>query len=222
MRNAVINRILLAAASSKLCAPAGFGTNLKDTAIRADYVMVAPARYCGIAERLADFRRANNDFATMVDDVDSVMAQYGTGASPDTALRNFIQYAVTRWTKPGPQFFVLAGNVNVVPSHPEPETLNNPKSASTDSVLMIDQWFVRVVNSNGTMWTDACVGRLPAWDSTSLSVMIDRTIAYEVNQRDPWLDRALSLSDFDARDRSTLLKAGYMPVYSAKRCEYIL
>ncbi len=200
MKDTVGKHILFAAAALVLFAPAVLGMNLKDTGNRADYVIVAPTQYCGIAERLAEFRRQKNGFTAKVVDMDSILDQFGTGVSPDTALRNFIQYAVNKWAAPVPAFFVLAGNINTIPSHPESETLNDRQSTEADSVLMIDQWFVQVVNSNGTMRTDACLGRLPAWDSTGLSNMIDKTIEYEMGGRDTWLDRALSLSDYDAGD----------------------
>jgi hypothetical protein len=38
------------------------------------------------------FRHEKNGFATMVVDIDYIMVQFGASVSPDTALRNFIQF----------------------------------------------------------------------------------------------------------------------------------
>jgi len=62
---------------------------------------------------------------------------------------------------------------------------------------MIDQWFVEVPDINGIERVDACIGRLPAKDSLSLSVMVHKTIAYEQDTVGAWCARAISLSDYD-------------------------
>ncbi len=175
----------------------GIADNLKDASNRADYIIIAPTAYLPIVNRLAQFRREKDGFVTKVVNIDTIMAQFGVGVSPDTAIKNSIQYAVNNWSAPKPQYFVLAGNVNVIPSHPEQETLATDYDSDVDTLLMIDQWFVNVFNSNGTMWVDACIGRLPAWDSTSLEIMVQKIIAYESESPGPWCRRAISLADFD-------------------------
>jgi hypothetical protein len=168
--------------------------NLKDVNNSASYVVITPTSYCAMAETLAAFRHKNNGFATMVVSVDTIVTQFGAGTTPDTAMKNFMQYTLNNWSDPKPQYFVLAGNTNTVPSHLEPETI--PESGY-DTLLMIDQWFVEVPDINGIERVDACIGRLPAKDSLSLSVMVHKTIAYEQDTVGAWCARAISLSDYD-------------------------
>ena len=177
-----------------------FAGNLSDTTNQADYVVIAPNYYYPIAERLASFRHQKNGFSTMVVSIDTIAMQFGLSATPDTALRNFIQFTLDHWSNPKPQYFVLAGNINVIPSHPDSETLS--QQGAFDTLLMIDQWYVQVPNSNGGLQTDACLGRFPAWDSASLSVMVNKTIEYETDSAGTWFNRAISLADYREEDGS--------------------
>ncbi len=175
-------------------AAAALSGNLKDVNNRANYVIIAPPSYSAMAETLAAFRREKNGFSAMVVGVDSIVAQFGAGTTPDTAMKNFMQYALNNWSDPKPQYFVLAGNTNTVPSHVEPETI---PVFSYDTLLMIDQWFIELPDSNGVQQVNACIGRLPAKDSLSLAVMIQKTIAYEQDTAGTWCGRAILLSDYD-------------------------
>ncbi|MGD0591188.1 MAG: C25 family cysteine peptidase [Bacteroidota bacterium] len=181
---------LMASTIEKLC------NNVKDVTNRADYVIITPASYYTLAETLAIYRQEKNNFTTMVVNVDTVLAQFGSGVSPDTALKNFIQYALNNWSDPKPQYFVLAGNTNTIPSHQELETV--PETGNQDTLLMIDQWFVEVSDSIGGWQVNACIGRLPAWDSLGLSVMISKTMVYEQESIGAWCSKAICLSDYDS------------------------
>ena len=174
--------------------------DLKDTTNRADYILIAPASSCAAAETLAAFRRAKNGLATMVVELDTIYAQFGGGTTPDTALKSFVQYSLSNWSDPKPQFFVLAGNTDAIPSHPEPETLINAGATVFDSTLMIDQWFIEQMDSTGLPHTRGCIARFPAWDSSALSTMIAKTIEYENDTTTAWTKRVISLADFDSLD----------------------
>jgi hypothetical protein len=52
------------------------------------------------------------------------------------------------------------------------------------------------------MQIDACLGRFPAWDSTALSVVVDKTIKYETDSPGGWRNRAISLADYREEDGS--------------------
>jgi hypothetical protein len=173
--------------------------NLKNPNNRADYVIIAPSPYYAFAETLAVFRHEKNGFTTMVVNMDTVLTQFGSGVSPDTALKSFIQYALNNWDDPKPQYFVLAGDTKATPSHPEPEPIIIP-GVNADSILMIDQWFVEVPDSNSNLRVNACIGRLPAWDSLGFSNMVTKTIEYEKGLDDTWCSRAIFLSDYDTVD----------------------
>ncbi len=182
----------------------GVSRDLRDKNNCADYIVITISPYRQVAEKLATFRHEKNGFQTMVVLLDSIMEEFAGYASPDTAIRDFVQYALNNWSDPKPQYFVLAGNINSVPSHQEREGISTDTFGRSvnppDSVLMIDQWFVQYFDSSGTMSVRANIGRFPAWDSTSLSVMIDKTIGYETGPIGSWCQRAVSLSDYSETD----------------------
>ena len=175
-----------------------FSQDLKNATNQADYVVITPASYMLLADRLAAFRHLHDSFTTMVVPFDSVLAQFGTATSPDSALRSFIQYTLKEWQHPSPKYLVLAGNVNTIPSHREPDPLY-PLLVNDDS-LYIDHWFVedlsRVTGSYGQ--AQAVLGRLPAWDSAGLNVMIEKQIAYDTSTVGAWCGRSLGLADVDS------------------------
>jgi Peptidase family C25/Secretion system C-terminal sorting domain len=181
--------------------------NLRNINNHADYIVIAPESYYSLAETLAEFRHDKNNFTTMVVNLDTILVQFGTSVSKDTALKNFIQYTLKNWTNPKPQYFVLAGNTNAIPSHPEPETLINAGIAQYDTTLMIDRWFVEDYDSKGNLQVNACLGRLPAWDSSGLSVMISKTINYEQELPGVWCNRAICLSDYNLQDGGNIFES---------------
>ena len=193
---------LLTTAFMLSAAPESFASNLTDTTNQADYIVIAPNYYYPIAEQLASFRHQKNGFSTMVVSIDTIAMDFGIGVTPDTALKGFIQFTLNHWSNPKPQYFVLAGNINVIPSHPEADDAYEvgleQGILDLDFFPMIDQWFVEVPRTDYTFisQTNACIGRFPAWDSASLAIMVDKTIQYETDSSGTWCNRAISVADY--------------------------
>jgi hypothetical protein len=177
--------------------------DLRNINNRADYIIITSSNNIKIAEALAEFRKTHNSFETMVVSIDSIKTQFSKtnqNTSPDTCLKNFIQYTLLNWTEPKPKYFLLAGNVNIVPSHMELESVIFTEIAHYDS-LMIDQWFIEGTDENGKTKLLANIGRFPAWDSTSLATMINKTIGYELNEiTESWWNKAIVLKDYNLED----------------------
>jgi hypothetical protein len=175
----------------------GFSQNLKSGSNRADYIAIASSRYAGLAEQLALFRQQQNGYATMVVSLDSVVAQFTGRSTPDSALRDFIQYALHSWQDPKPQYVVLVGNRNAVPAHVEAEDPELSQVGHYDS-LCIDHWYVEEFPpQHGYGRAQAALGRLPAWDSTGLANMIGKVIEYERATPAAWCNTSIALADYD-------------------------
>lgn len=176
------------------------GQDLKVGDNQADYVIITSPSYRSLVEPLASFHTQKDGFKVLVVTMDSIMAQFGASSSPDTALRAFIQFALNSWHDPKPQYFLLAGNLNAVPSHPGPETIVAPGYPIVDSVLMRDQWFLENPDSGNKIIGNVSLGRLPAGDSTEMSVMINKTISYGADTSSSWRNTAISLAEYNADD----------------------
>ena len=173
------------------------GRTAANSGDRADYIVVAPERYLSYAERLAEYRHQHDNLAAIVVPFESILADFGTATSPDTALRAFIQSTLHASQDHGSTYFVLLGNVDAIPSHMEAEDLVPLDVAGYDS-LAVDQWFVEDPSSPvGSVNVQAMLGRFPAWDSTSLSVMINKQIAYDSGDYGPWTRTCIGLADYD-------------------------
>ncbi len=197
-----------------------FAGSLIDTTNQADYIIIEPNYYYPIVEQLASFRHQKNGFSTMVVSIDTIAMQFGgIGVTPDTALKDFIQFTLNHWSNPKPQYFVLAGNINVIPSHPEADDSYEigleQGMLDIDFFPMIDQWFVEVPRTDypDISQTNACIGRFPAWDSVSLAIMVDKTIKYETDSTGAWCNRAISLADYYMGESIFEYDAGNFRIY---------
>ena len=161
---------------------------------QADYVIITPASYAGTVSPLTAFRSSHNGFSVKTVTTDSIYAQFGQGTSPDSAIRRFVAFALTRWEDPKPQYFLLAGSVNAVPSHKEPG-LFLPPEIEEDSIS-VDQWFVEADTTLSSRVPLAAIGRFPAWDLAQLQTMVTKTIEYENLTSAGWMSRAIAVADY--------------------------
>ncbi|MBM2841311.1 MAG: putative Gingipain, partial [Bacteroidetes bacterium] len=154
-----------------------------------DYVIITPPAYVSIMQPLAAFRTSHNSFSVKIVTTDLIYSQFGQGAPPDSAIRRFVTFALTWWENPKPQYFLLSGNVNSIPSHKEPSI------GYADSII-VDQWFVEGVPDTASIRRPAAsIGRFPAWNATQLSNMVAKTVAYESAPESAWARRAIGVAD---------------------------
>ena len=148
-------------------------SDLRNPRVQIDYVIISPIEYVATVEPLAAFRKSHNGFSVAIITTEAIYNIFGQGIPPDSAIREFISYALTFWDDPKPEYFVLAGNVNTVPSHKEPGIV----FINEDSI-MVDGWFVE--DTTGPYPQPAAViGRLPAWTASALQTMISKSIWYD-------------------------------------------
>ncbi|MBI5474431.1 MAG: hypothetical protein HY961_19005, partial [Ignavibacteriae bacterium] len=157
---------------------AAISANYQSTSTQADYVIICPPAYVQTIQPLADYRSVHNGFRVRIEQTDSIYAQFGQGTSPDSAIKRFIRNALTTWQDPKPQYFLLAGNVNSVPSHKE-NGIVAPPLIYEDSI-MVDDWFVEGLGDTLSYpGPAAAIGRFPAWNVADLGTMVNKTVTYE-------------------------------------------
>lgn len=169
-----------------------FVGNLSDTTNHADYIIITSAANVNAVQPLAAFRASQQSLSVVMVLLDSITAQFPR-ATPDSSVRDFVTRTLTHWQVPHPQFLLLAGNVNVVPSHKIASSL--APYFGEDS-LMIDQWLVSGLTQSQEHPTPGmAIGRFPAWTAGDLSTMVSKTIAYELMTTSGWAARSIAVAD---------------------------
>jgi hypothetical protein len=203
----ILLRALLIVVSVTLSAGQSFAQwftgDLRGTNNRADYVIVTPQAYAGVVQPLATYRASHNHFAVMTVLMDSIITQFPRATS-DSSLRAFVTWMLTHWQNPKPQYLLIAGNGNVIPTHMEVSDLHDPPY-NEDSVA-IDQWFVNELGGVPQIPMMA-MGRFPARSAGELTTMVNKTLAYEQSTAGSWARRAIAVADSGVNGDSDLYEA---------------
>jgi len=191
-------------------------SDLRNRMSQADYIIICPQQYVSIVSPLADFRALHNRFTTAIITTDAIYNIFGQGIPADSAIREFVTFAMTNWAEPKPKYFLLGGNVNAVPSHKEPGIL-----PGLEDSIMVDQWLSEGVHDTaGYFRPAAALGRFPAWDETELLTMVNKTITYESMTDSLWQGVSLAVADYTVQvgpvfeNRVSSLQMELSPVWS--------
>ena len=157
----------------------------------ADYIAIVAGvdGFSAAIQPLLDHRRQQGLRVTTVS-LDQIFSEFGHGRRTPQAIRDFLAYAVANWQPPAPRFVLLVGD-GTINIHNDGDGKNRnllpAYLAQTDSgYVSSDTWYTL----SGQQLTLA-IGRFPAQTSQQLSIMVDKTIAYERNPGRAWQRRAL-------------------------------
>ncbi len=155
------------------------GSDLLNTSHAADYIIITHSDFMQQAQRLAQFRAAQN-MRVMVVDVQDVYDQFNYGIYDPNAIHAFIKYAYQQYQKPAPLYILLIGDT----SHYMDK---NAKFRSFIPTMMTytgswgmtssDNAFVAV--SGNDILPDLYIGRFPVNSPAEADIMVKKTIDYE-------------------------------------------
>jgi hypothetical protein len=174
-----------------------------------DYIIITNNEYLSHANRLAEYRRTNNNLNVKVVDVQTIYDEFSTGKQDIVAIRNFMKYVYDNASSPANRIKYLGiigdssvdykdrlpGNNNIVPTF---QSLNS--FATTASSFMSDDFFVIMDDNEGTMAAsdkmDFAVGRILVETQTQAREAIDKIIEYEKRDSfDTWRNNFILVSD---------------------------
>jgi hypothetical protein len=166
--------------------------SLRDSTTRADYIVVTSKANVDAVQPLVTFRASHQSLFAMLVLLDSITSQFPR-VTPDSSIRDFVTRTLTHWRAPSPQFLLLAGSVNAVPSHKVASELS---TYFGEDSIMVDQWFVnQLTETQETPTPGMAIGRFPAWSTAELATMVGKTIAYEQAPASAWATRSIALVD---------------------------
>jgi hypothetical protein len=176
--------------------------SLLDEERGADYIaIVADVR--GFSEALAPLLtlRQEQGFRTAAVPLGQIFDEFGHGHRDPNAIKAFLAYAAANWTPPAPRYILLAGdathdltdraagrNRNRLPT----EMVYNTGSG----YLAGDSWFIDF--NRDEQAPAMAIGRFPAQNTPQLSTMVEKTLAYELEQPREnlgWANDALLVQD---------------------------
>jgi len=209
-------RFVAAAAGSELTVDQSWLDEPSDWATAdhgADYLIITGADFAAELAPLVDFRREQGLRVETVL-VEDIVDEFSHGIFHPEALREFVSYAYHSWQAPPCSYLLLAGDAswdykgylpggadrNIVPAYGKhwPSSPIGPGDRSpTDSsdflygAPMVDDQFVCIAGDDNV--PDLAIGRLPAAEAGELRVMVEKTLAYERQQRDASWQRRIIL-----------------------------
>jgi hypothetical protein len=142
--------------------------------------------------------RTSQGLRAMAVGTDEIYDAFNYGIADPQAIKDFLSYAYTNWSRPAPQYVVLVGDASY-----DPKGNNSPAGPGVPTYLgwtrymgetAIDDWFCQI--SGPDVLGDLYLGRLPAADKDQAGVMVSKIISYEEAPKgQPWQKRLLLVAD---------------------------
>jgi peptidase C25-like protein len=193
--------------------------SLRNPALGADVLVIAPQALLPAAQELASYR-ASQGFKTMVLDVQNIYDEMTGGLQNPHAIHDFLAYAHSYWN-PAPRYVVLAGTGTL-------DYKNNlGLGGNLVPPLMVATAYGLFASDNafadifGTGIPDTAIGRLPVGTNADLHNLVQKIEAYEAAPPDTWSSRAVLVADSSenfANDSSVILGV-LPPLHQAERID---
>lgn len=181
--------------------------NLHGT-LSSDFLIITHPNFLEQAERLASFRRANDQMNVIVTTVDQVYNEFSSGRQDVTALRDLIKW---QYDLGDLKYVLLFGkgsydykerldnNSNFVPTYESRNSIHPLLTYSSDDYFGflqndVGEW---LESSAGDHDLDVGVGRIPSTNSTQAKKAIDKVILYQTDQRTfgDWRSKLVFIAD---------------------------
>jgi hypothetical protein len=176
------NRSLLVIGVSQILSPAGivanFTSKLAGTTNQADLVIVSHPSLVSAAAPLAGLR-TQQGLRVMTVDVTDVYDTFSYGEKDPQAIKNFLQYTTTTWSR-APRYVLLLGGASLDPRNylgfGAKDFIPTKFIATAMSRTASDDWYVDF-NSDGL--PDMAIGRIPAQNAADATTVIGKIVSYD-------------------------------------------
>ena len=180
----------------------------------ADFIIVSAPDFITEAERLAAFRRANNNLRVLVITEDKIYNEFSAGAKDASAIRDFVKMFYDRAGNNEanmPKYLLLFGdgsydNIGYVKNNTNfVISFESRNSHSPFGSYVTDDFFGLLDESEGdfdyngnpvygTAALDVAVGRMPVQSALEARQMVDKIISYN-NLRGDWKNKYVLVAD---------------------------
>ncbi len=176
------NRELLVIGASRILSPAGivanFTSTLAATTNQVDLVIVADPSMVSSVAPLASLRQQQG-LRVMTVDVTDVYDTFNYGEKDPQAIKSFLQYTTTLWSK-APRYVLLLGGASLDPrnylGYGAKDFVPTKFIATGLTRTASDDWFVDF-NNDGL--PDMAIGRIPAQSADAATTVIGKIVSYD-------------------------------------------
>jgi hypothetical protein len=169
-----------------------------DYSLEAEYIIIAPESFIGMAGLLANHRQSRG-LSTAIYPLENIYKDFNYGIYHPIAIKNFIRYAFANWAEP-PGYVVLVGdghwNFKGYPGYDAPEIHMLP------NLVWVDPWQGEVDSANllatvvgNDPLPDVIISRIPVNSIDEFYRVIVKTITYETSGSHQWNKHILFVSD---------------------------
>ncbi|MEJ2543572.1 MAG: C25 family cysteine peptidase [Calditrichaceae bacterium] len=170
-----------------------FAEDLKSSENQADYLIISTQHFLDNLDPLISLRESQGLTIKSVN-VDTLYGQFQDTLSKQDAIKSFVSYTLEYWSDPKPQYLLLVGDVEFVPSYKVQSRLHDT-IYDEDSVSIDDQYAINLYDND--QYPDIAVGRLPVSNNMHLENIIEKIILIEDNlKRKNYTMDYLGLADF--------------------------
>lgn len=167
--------------------------DLKSTNNQADYLIISTTDFLENLDQLISLRETQG-LTTRAVHIDTLYRQFQDTLSKQDAIKQFVSYTLEYWSEPKPQYLLLVGDVEFVPSYKVQSRFHDTEFGE-DSVSIDDQFAINLHEDDP--FPDIAIGRLPVSDNQQLQNIVEKTILLEDNlKREDYITDYLGLADF--------------------------
>jgi hypothetical protein len=155
-------------------------TTLRSGANQADYLLIGPEAFLGVAEPLLT-RRASEGLSVKAVSLEEIATVFGHGTPSGEAMRSFVSYAYHWWAKPSPRYVVLLGDATYDPQRFVSTSWASPLPAlwgKTSYLWTALDPVLGAVNGEDEV-PDVAVGRIPATTVEQAEALVGKLLAWE-------------------------------------------
>lgn len=182
-------------------------SDLRQTANRADYLIIAYDDFYQATLPLANFH-ASNGLAVLVVKIQDIYDEFSAGIYDKNAVKDFLAYTYVNWAKPAPTFVLLVGDASWNPRKLRPENEYYGGGRRSDFVptrlfeadvdhaqATSDTWFGCLDGENDVL-PEFLIGRLTARSPIEAQYMVQKILDYATKyESGAWHNTATFVAD---------------------------
>jgi hypothetical protein len=167
--------------------------DLRDTTNQYDYVIITIPEFVETCLPFKDHKENVRGMKTIIADTATIYAQFDSSETREDRIRDFISYAGTFWKEPQPKYFLLVGNLDMIPNHLITTII---QTVNTDFL------FSQSIYDDDTLSVEFYIGRVPANDDAEINNYFNKVINYESdNNLYTWNNNSLFFTEYDSAGR---------------------